>query len=140
MILLLPCTRILDGWGFEQFFFDEVRTESWAGGELEVAVFDFEGMGHEVIAPGGVVDVEFLDIEVGDGGTYVDRDEGVQWAVAVVGRNEGVIGLGKVADFFAHGNAVPGQVGHDDVWCVKVKKGFVAVHTKEAFAGADGGG
>jgi len=95
-------------------------------------------MGHEVIAPGGVVDVEFLDVKVGDGGAYVGRDEGVDGAVAIVGRNEGVVGVGKVADFFTHGDAVPGQVWHDHILCVKLEKWFVTIHAKETFASADG--
>jgi hypothetical protein len=30
-------------------------------------------------------------------------------------RNQRVIGMGKVTELLAHGDAIPGKVGHDDV-------------------------
>lgn len=59
---------------FDQFCFDQVRAEPGAVAEFEVAIRDVEGVGHEVVAPGGVVYVKFLDVEVRDGGADGGRD------------------------------------------------------------------
>jgi hypothetical protein len=47
-----------------QFRLDQVRAESGPVAEFEVTSFNFEGMGHDVVAPGGIIHIEFLDEEV----------------------------------------------------------------------------
>ena len=58
---------------FAQFCFDQVRAEAGTVVEFEVTIFDVEGMGHDVVAPGGVIYVKLLDVEVRDGGADLSK-------------------------------------------------------------------
>ena len=94
-------------------------------------------MGQNVIAPWRIIHIKFQDVEIRDGRGHGGRDQGVEGAVAVVRRDQYIVGMGHVADLLAHRNAIPGKVGHDDVLGVQLEEGAVAVQTIETFAGAD---
>jgi len=66
------------------------------------------------------------------------RDQRVDRAVAVVGREQRVVGVGEVGDLLAHGDAIPRKVGHDYVLGVALQERLEAVKPEQALAGADG--
>ena len=92
---------------------------------------------YQAVTPRRIIDIQLHDVKVRHSGTHRSGDQSGQRAVAVVWREFGVVGVGQVCQLLAHGDPVPGEVGHDDIRGVSLEERFVLMRSEQAFAVAD---
>src|SRR5262249_38942318 len=117
--------------------FIDIRAPAWACGDSHVPLFNLRHSRGQGVLPGHVVNVNFHDADVGQGGAQGGAGEGRQVAVVVVRRHIELIDLSEVANFLGLTEAVPGHVNHEDIGGVALEIRDVVVHVVQVFARAD---
>ena len=89
--------------------------------------------------PGHIVDIDFHDAEVRDGGAEMRAHQAGEMAVEIMRRAVGLMRLAHCGDLERGEDAVPGHVDDGDVHRIIVEEGLEAAQAKKRFAGCDRG-
>ena len=109
----------------------QIRAPAGSIGESEFAIDNIRGMGHDIVFPGDIINVDLHDPKIRDCSAEVGAHQGRQMAIKVVRRHIDLKAFSQCCDLHRLPYAIPRHVYDRDIHSLVFKKRAIAPNSEQ---------